>query len=100
MLEELTEILNKPIRMFPSREDAERIIKQERKEQEGQILNLFKSEVDKLTLATEESISENIQQKTKKWSIVNPAFIEDISDIAIKTQLQHTKKQLLDIMEK
>lgn len=40
------------------------------------------------TVLTGEQMSEEIQKKTKKWSVVNPAFIEDIANIIAKKQAQ------------
>ena len=56
---------------------------------EDQILNLFKAEVDKLTVI--DDMSEKLWDKSYD-------SIEDMVSVALKIQLQHTKKQLLDLM--
>ena len=86
--EQVTEILNTPIRMFLSREDAERIIKQEHKEQEKAILNLFKAEVDKLTELTDEEIDEKLEND---WDGLDSVSL-------IRFVRDDFKKQLLDLM--
>jgi len=40
------------------------------------------------TVMSGEEMSEHIQRKTKKWSIVNPEFIEDIADIIAREQAE------------
>jgi len=48
------------------------------------------------TVMKGEQMSEEIQAKTKKWSICNPAFIEDICHITAEAQAKLT----WDIAEK
>ncbi len=61
---------------------------------EDQILNLFKAEVDKLTVISWERIRMVLQEQDKQDQR-DPMFrLESIAE----SQLQHTKKQLLDLM--
>lgn len=40
------------------------------------------------TVLTGEEMSEEIQRKTKKWSVCNPAFIEDVAGIIAGRQAE------------
>ena len=40
------------------------------------------------TVMSGEQMSEEIQKKTKKWSICNPAFIEDVAGIVATRQAE------------
>ena len=42
------------------------------------------------TVLTGEEMSQEIQRKAKKWSIVNPKFIEDIANITANKQAEIT----------
>ena len=50
-------------------------------------------------LISGEQLSEEIQQKAKKWSIVNPEFIEDIANISIEAQRDDTWQKAQAIYE-
>ena len=55
-----------------------------------QVLNLFKAEVDKLTVIGDDAEQIYIEEHT--WGMV------DIKMLKREAQLQHAKKQLLDLM--
>jgi len=44
------------------------------------------------TVLTGEQMSEEIQKQTKKWSICNPAFIEDVARITAEAQAKVSYK--------
>ena len=44
------------------------------------------------TVMTGEEMSQEIQRKAKKWSIVNPKFIEDIANITANKQAENSFK--------
>ena len=60
----------------------------------AQILNLFKSEVDKLTVIDDEEIKE----VEKGWFDALHKDRDEPERLLVQAQLQHTKKQLLDLM--
>ncbi len=68
------------------------------------ILNLFKAEADKLSVIDDEGIDLRkwVEDRTGNIDlfIYSKGVLLDLGDKFKEAQLQHTKKQLLDLMEK
>jgi len=65
------------------------------------ILNLFKAEVDKLTVIDDEEFKAELLKYYIGICQTNPPQMPNQTDTiwcCLKAQLQHTKKQLLDLM--
>ena len=80
--------------------EQDEFLKDHYRKRAGIVLNLFRAEVEKLTVIDDEELAKLWKQAQQETA--NPMCHLDATEMMMElerdTQLQHTKKQLLDLM--